>query len=120
VGRRKPALAPTARGRKLLALIAKQYEVAWPDWDKNPGFEASYNKLGHEITRLGRAIVATRVASLGAVVDRAILSAWWCQPHCGNLFGDDQHGFHEGSVTAVLKLARIEPWECCTALKEPA
>jgi hypothetical protein len=116
--KRKPAVQPTVRGRQLLAMIAEQRTYAEADWDEHPGYERKFQRMGAQITRLGRAILKTRVTSLAAVVDRAILSAWWCQACFGYLFSsDDGHGFHEASVLSVLKLAGLKPWQCNVNLK---
>jgi hypothetical protein len=117
---RKPTVSPTTRGLQLLGLIAEQRACTAVEWDDTLAgnrAQRKYHRIGDNLTRLGRAIMRTRVTSLSALVDRAILSVWWCSPYAGVLFGSgDMHGFHEGAVVAVLKMAGIKPAQCNPAL----
>jgi hypothetical protein len=116
--RATPVLHPTERGRELLTLIAEQRVYGHDDWGQRPDSELKYTRLGDRIAKLGRSILRTRVATLGDVVDRAILSAWWAtpdQPDSGCIFGsNDWYGFHEEAVLAVLKLAGLKAKDCNT------
>jgi hypothetical protein len=113
----KPLLKPSAKGLELLALIADQIKAGAVDWDGTPAgnrAERRHLRLCSRTIRLGRGILRRPVACMSDLVDRAILSCWWCQPWGGALFGaeDDPQGFHAAAVVSVLRAAGLTVAQC--------
>jgi len=117
--------APTAEGRRLLELIAKQKNtyadisnVESGPYSTEEEASAAMVDAWDAVAALGSEIAARPARSLADIVDRAILAAWSCDPFDGQLKsdGDDCCNFQAGHILAVLSLAGISPAQCNVGL----
>jgi hypothetical protein len=115
------AFTPTEQGRTVLQLIARQrdaLDAACKLLDDDEVHDELWPALWADIEKLGKTIFARPVTSMSDIVDRAILAAWSCDPHKGNLIAedDDPRGFKNGLITSILAFAGIKPAQCNVSL----
>src|SRR5262245_52875164 len=67
-------------------------------------------ELNDAIRVIGKSVIARPIASFSDIVDRAILAAWACQPHDGELVPDDVGGLQGAYIVDVLALAGSAMW----------
>src|SRR5262249_22851898 len=95
------AAAASPAGRRILALVS-ELQALEAVWERNEDAASVRSlELNEAIRVIGKSVIARPIASFSDIVDRAILAAWACQPHDGELVPDDVGGLQGAYIVDV-------------------